>query len=261
MRDFDFTREKYKTLCKTFLEKDYHFFTVYRYLKERPEKPFVIMRHDIDYPPLHCTLKMAEVEHDLGIASTYYFRYTPSIFNRKVMKKVEELGHEIGYHYEVMHRACGDVERAIELFISELSAFKKDFDVKTIAMHGSPLSRFDNRDIWKLYDFSEYGIAGEAYLSMNEVPYYSDTGRSWSGKNSIRDFMPGKESVRAISTTDELIHHICTSPLVAYYITVHPERWTDSWSGYTLSYLKDLSFNMGKRGLKILYSWNGRTVQ
>jgi len=45
------------------------------------------------------------------------------------------LGHEIGYHYEVLSKANGDYETAVELFEQELSEFRKITDVKTICMH------------------------------------------------------------------------------------------------------------------------------
>ena len=57
------------------------------------------------------------------------------------MGKIPDLGHEVGYHYEVLSKANGNYERAIKLFEQELSKFRKIVDVKTICMHGSPLSR------------------------------------------------------------------------------------------------------------------------
>ena len=91
---------------------------------------------------------MAELEHGLGIQSTYYFRvlYT---FKPEIIGKIRDLGHEVGYHYEVLSKANGDYEKAVELFEQELSEFRKIVDVKTISMHGSPLSRYDNRDLYR----------------------------------------------------------------------------------------------------------------
>ena len=48
---------------------------------------------------------------------------------------------EVGYHYEVLSKAKGDYEKAVELFEQELKEFRKIVDVKTICMHGSLLSR------------------------------------------------------------------------------------------------------------------------
>ena len=40
------------------------------------------------------------------------------------MGKIHDLGHEIGYHYEVLSKANGDYEKAMKLFEQELSEFR-----------------------------------------------------------------------------------------------------------------------------------------
>src|SRR5690625_2901666 len=60
-------------------------------------------------------------------------------------------------------------------------------------MHGSPLSRYDNRDLWKSYSYRDYGIIAEPYFDMDfsRVLYLTDTGRRWDGdKVSVRDRAP-----------------------------------------------------------------------
>jgi hypothetical protein len=57
-------------------------------------------------------------------------------------------------------------------------------------MHGSPLSRYDNRKIWEQFDYRKYGIIGEPYFDVDfsKVLYLTDTGRRWDGEHvSIRD--------------------------------------------------------------------------
>jgi len=57
-------------------------------------------------------------------------------------------------------------------------------------MHGSPLSKYDSRDLWKVYDYRDYGIIGEPYfdIDFSKVLYLTDTGRRWDGdKVNIRD--------------------------------------------------------------------------
>ena len=63
-------------------------------------------------------------------------------------------------------------------------------------MHGSPLSRWDNRLMWKYYDYKDFEIKGEPYFDLNceEVLYLTDTGRRWDGGNvAIRDKILLKE--------------------------------------------------------------------
>jgi hypothetical protein len=197
---------------------------------------------------------MAKLEHELGIQSTYYFRF-PYTFKPDIIGKIHDLGHEVGYHYEVLSKANGDYEKAVELFEQELKEFRKIIDVKTICMHGSPLSKYDNRDLWKRYDFKEFGIVGEAYLSITDVNYFSDTGRSWNWKNKMRDFMVDNNNDKdliGVNTTDELIGLIKSGRVERLYILAHPERWASDRHEWVFNYMKDFVFNVGKKVLMVV---------
>ncbi|MDV3104094.1 polysaccharide deacetylase family protein [Thermococcus waiotapuensis] len=245
----DFTLDKYEKLL-SFLQNNYGIYTVKRYLVEKPERNFVILRHDVDRSPKNA-LKMAELEAKLGVRSTYYFRY-PYTFKQEVIKKISELGHEIGYHYEVLSKARGDSEKAIQMFKSELEEFRKVTDVKTICMHGSPLSKYDNRKLWEHYDFRQFDIIGEAYLSINdpEVYYLTDTGRNWNNRNNIRDKFVWKSLKREIENTDHLVHVLEELKPKKLYLTVHPERWGYNSANWIRGWTRDLIFNIGKCVLK-----------
>jgi hypothetical protein len=82
------------------------------------------------------------------------------------------------------------VDSAIERFASNLEKLRMIAPVKTICMHGSPMSRWDSRLLWKYYDYRDFGIIGEPYFDINfdEVMYLTDTGRRWDGDSfNIRD--------------------------------------------------------------------------
>ena len=243
----DFTMGKYKELCLALLDSGYAPLTVYSYLKRQNNGKLVILRHDIDRKPMNA-LKMAELENGLKVQSTYYFRF-PYTFKPEIIREIHDLGHEVGYHYEVLSKAKGDYEKAIKLFEQELNEFKEICDVKTICMHGSPLSRHDNRDLWKRYDFKKFGIVGEAYLSIKDVNYFSDTGRSWSWKNKMRDFIPDKKEETVVNTTDDLIELIKGDGVDKFYILAHPERWALNNIEWCFNYVKDYIFNAGKNVL------------
>jgi hypothetical protein len=86
------------------------------------------------------------------------------------------------------------VDIAIESFSENLEKLRKIVPVKTICMHGSPLSRWDSRLLWKYYDYRDFGIVGEPYFDVDfdEVMYLTDTGRRWNGEAvSIRDKVQG----------------------------------------------------------------------
>ena len=83
--------------------------------------------------------------------------------------------------------------------------FRKNFDVKTICMHGSPRSKYDNRIIWSKYNYKDLGIIAEPYfdIDFNEFAYFTDTGRRWNGnKFSIRDKVKSKYNFDFKSTQD-----------------------------------------------------------
>jgi len=246
----DFTLHKYEELCRRLLKSGYRPMTLCSYLSERPlDERVCILRHDVDRK-MKNALRMAELEGRIGVRSTYYFRY-PYTFNPDIIRNIASLGHEIGYHYETLAKAGGDHEKAIQLFEQELKVFRKVADVRTVCMHGSPLSKYDNRDLWKHEDLKRFGIIGEAYLSIKDVSYFSDTGRSWNGKNNIRDFLCGNDNDSTnINTTDELIGLTKQRGIEKFYILTHPERWDSDVFNWGLSYLKDCIFNIGKRTLK-----------
>jgi len=71
------------------------------------------------------------------------------------------------------------LDKAIKSFEINLSALRKIYPVKTICMHGSPLSKYDNKEIWKKYDYRDYGIIAEPYFDVDfdKVFYMTDKGR------------------------------------------------------------------------------------
>ena len=248
----DFTLEKYRYLIRTIQDADYTTLTVRDYLRgQGAGQKSVILRHDVDRRPENA-LKMAELEHTLDTASTYYFRY-PATFDTDLITYIWDLGHEIGYHYEVLAKAKGNYKEALTLFEEELRVFREICDIHTICMHGSPLSRYDNRDLWKRYNFRDYGIEGEAYLSMTEagLRYLTDTGRSWNGKHIVRDVMPGVETI-SVETTDDLALWIGSAKAEALYLTVHPERWAVNDMDWFIKSTLDFIANSGKRTISLM---------
>jgi len=239
----DFTLDTYRDLCNAILTSGYSAITVEDYLtKSRERDKITILRHDVDKMPKNA-LEMAKIEKEFGIRSTYYFRTTKNVFKPDLIKQVFDLGHEIGYHYETLVKANGNAKHAIEIFEKELSTFRDICDIKTICMHGNSLSRLDNRDLWKSYNFRDYGIIGEAYLSINfeEILYLSDSGGSWdNSKIRIKDTVSSntlKVPMKAKGTND-IINMIKNGSIEKLYILAHPDRWNNSllaWSSEHVS--------------------------
>ena len=98
-------------------------------------------------------------------------------------------------------------------------------------MHGSPLSKWDNRLIWNNIDYRDYGILGEPYfdIDFNKVIYLTDTGRKWNATNeNIRDKVNTNFAFDFKSTFD-VIDAIEKKELPDnVMINVHPQRWTNN---------------------------------
>ncbi len=155
----------------------------------KEDRPIIILRHDVDKLPQNA-LRFAQIEHDMGIKVTYYFRAVPVSWNERIIKEIHDLGHEIGYHYENLTTCNGDMNKAIEDFKYNLEKLRNLTPVSSICMHGSPRSKWDNKDLWKKYNYRDFGIIGEPYFDVDfeDMLYLTDTGRRWNGhKFSIRD--------------------------------------------------------------------------
>lgn len=250
----DFTLNKYRDLCNAILASGYLPTTVEDHLtKDIESDKFVILRHDVDKMPQNA-LEMAKIEKELGIKSTYYFRTTKKVFKPDVIKQISDLGHEIGYHYETLVKANGDAKHAIEIFEKELSTFRDICEIKTICMHGNSFSRWDNRDLWKAYDFRDYDIIGEAYLSINfeEILYLSDSGGSWdNSKIRIKDTVSSNSLKAPIRTkdTNNIINILKCKSIGKMCILAHPDRWNNSLDKWLYEALSKQIRNIGKTGI------------
>lgn len=250
----DFTLAIYRKLLLTLRESGYSFFSFEDYCLEKVRGKYVILRHDVDLSP-HFSLEMAKLENELNIRATYFFRIVPESNQPEFIKSIADLGHEIGYHYEDLNLCNGDTEKAFQNYCTNLAYFTRFYPVRTIAMHGSPREKYDNRDLWKSYDYHSFGVIGEPYfdfLNRDDVLYFTDTGRMWDGDNyNVRDKAVNKSdnssqvNLPRIHTTFEMIRWIKNSgnqlPLM---ISTHPQRWTDSklawWKEYLMQRVKNV---------------------
>ena len=232
----DFTIKIYTQLLKALQKQGYFFQPFDEFLQKQKTKP-IILRHDVDRLPEN-SLQTAQIEHELGIKGSYYFRAIPESWDEEIIKEISGLGHEVGYHYENMDTCKGDVNKSWDDFQHHLDKLRKLTDVKTICMHGSPRSKFDNKEIWKKYDYKSLGITGEPYydIDFNKVFYLTDTGRRWDGwKTSVRDRVPQQEQWKkeglVFHTTNDIIKAAEKANLSnKIMFTIHPQRWHNNKS-------------------------------
>lgn len=256
----DFTLLTYRKLLEALKERGYVFITFEQYCQvsaERLPKRFVILRHDVDLRAKN-SLATAQIEHELELQASYYFRVVSESNQPEVIREIAALGHEIGYHYEDMAIMHGDTEKALAHFQEQLAYFRLYYPVSTICMHGAPTSKYDGRELWKHYDYREYGVIGEPYFDVDfsKVFYLTDTGRRWDGyKVSVRDKIPQyqdqwTERGWVYRRSSQIIEAAEQSQLPAcIMITTHPQRWTNN----PLLWIKEVVVQTIKNTIKRLF--------
>lgn len=250
----DFTIQSYQLLLESLLSQDYSFQTFSEFI-EKPFDKSIVLRHDVDLLP-HNSLRFANIQAELGVKGSYYFRAVPESWDEEIIKEIAALGHEVGYHYENLTTHDGDVEKGIADFESNLSALRQHTQVKTICMHGSPRSAYDSKDLWKYFSYQDYGLIGEPYFDVNfdEVFYLTDTGRRWDGfKVSVRDKVPQQDQwVKngfVFHSTHDIIAAVEDGILPdKIMMTFHPQRWNSK----KLSWMKELIMQNIKNVVKYL---------
>jgi hypothetical protein len=297
----DFTLVIYDKLL-TVLRKQGFKFNQYNNFKNINESQTkIILRHDVDALKQN-SLHVAKILAKKEIKGCFYFRIGSGSYDELVINEIFELGHEVGYHYEDLSLAsqrqkikitrqksdgAEDYEKylvdiAIVSFEKNLKTFRKIAPVKTICMHGSPMSRWDSRLLWKYYDYRDFGIVAEPYFDVNfeEMLYLTDTGRRWNGESvSVRDKAQGSEfrvqsetrynewkvkplpgslmnMTRESMDFQNRYHFRSTSDIISaakrgalpnkIMMTFHPQRWTDK----PIPWVKELVWqnvkNLGK---------------
>ena len=264
----DFTLYQYRHLLESLLQQGYQFLTFEQYCEQKssphrpiassPDSPkYILLRHDVDLKAAN-SLATAQIEHELGIRATYYFRVVPQSNQPDIIRAIAALDHEIGYHYEDMALMQGDTEKAYAHFQQQLTYFRQFYPVRTICMHGAPTSQWDGKELWKHYDYRDLGIIGEPYfdIDFSQMFYLTDTGRCWDGyKVSVRDKIPVFQDQwnaqgLVYHATNDIIHAAEQGSLPPrIMITTHPQRWTDR----PLAWLKELLVQNAKNIIKRLF--------
>jgi len=269
----DFTLNAYRILLQSIKNAGYSFFTFEDWCDGKTTGNYVILRHDVDLKAEN-SLAVARIEAEMGICATYYFRVVAQSNKPEIILSIAELGHEIGYHYEDLAICQGDAAKAKEHFILKLEYFRNFYPVRTICMHGSPTSKWDNRELWKSFNYRDLGVIGEPYLdflgTIGHSPgicYFTDTARMWDGeKYNLRDKSPVQnqnepdiETQKVNSATDcsedQKIHS--TFDLTGWFnnqptkngimITTHPQRWTDHTMDWIMELVKQSVKNRVKK--------------
>ena len=245
----DFALSTYSSLLNALIENGYQCISFLDFLNDDDlANKVVILRHDVDKKPGN-SLATAIIEREFNVRATYYFRTVKCSFDPQIIKKIADLGHEIGYHYEDLAMCHGDTDAALKMFEANLTKLRDLYPIKTICMHGSPLSKWDNKLIWREFDYRDYDILGEPYfdLDFDEFFYLTDTGMRWNaGRFSIRDKVNSKIRYEC-DTTYDIIDGLQSSSLPEkIMINTHPQRWNNNVISWTAEWATQVPKNVAK---------------
>lgn len=246
----EFTYNTLMSLLDCFRQNNYSIRTVEDlFNKESKVQKTLILRHDVDRYPNN-TLQMAKLEFEAGIKATYYFRIIPSVYKEDIIKQVHDLGHEVAYHYEDLSLCKGNYEKAITHFEHGLNRIRQFAPARTICMHGSPMSKWDNKKIWEKYNYKDYGVIADTSfdINYNEVFYISDNGWGWNNTAvSVRDKVKSVFDI-PIRNTDHLMALVKDKELPdKVMLNAHPDTFFDPGLRWFANMIMIKSKNVVKR--------------
>lgn len=98
-----FTIDNYRKQLELALENGFQFILFTDdFQKDRKE---ILWRHDVEFSP-DVALKMARIESELGVTTTYFFQLHSEFYNileryfSDMLLKIKSLGHHIGLHFD-----------------------------------------------------------------------------------------------------------------------------------------------------------------
>jgi hypothetical protein len=215
-------------------------------LKNQTVEPYLILKHDVETNVPHA-YKLAEIENKYGHRGSYYVQayLIEDKNNIALLKKMQRMGHEISYHYDVMDSNKGDILKAIAEFRDNKDKFEREgFHLNTVCQHGNPvverIGYTSNRDFFRnitvqeeFQEISDIMVNFKVKASTDYV-YYSDAGRRFK-----MIFDPINNDV--INSDDKNIEYDDLNEVFDELqkrknsiISIHPHRWVASVLEYVI---------------------------
>lgn len=119
-------------------KKEYNITTVKDFSKCSIKEKTIILRHDVDVSLKHA-LSMAEMEADHDLRSTYFILFHGAYYNAlsdrnvSIIRKISDLGHEIGLHYDTsfLH---GSVNKKIKTIDYEIKILENIIEKSIVSI-------------------------------------------------------------------------------------------------------------------------------
>ena len=141
--NFDyFTIDHYREIVR--LAKELGFVFIAHKDEFASNRKDIIWRHDVEFSPIQA-LKMAKIENELGVKTTYFFQTHSENYNiyekffSDILQEIRSFGHHIGLHFDSHYWGVSDeksLNRCIEI---DKDYFNKvfDIDIDTFSFHNT----------------------------------------------------------------------------------------------------------------------------
>lgn len=200
----EFTYEAYKALLALLKKGGYAFRNYHNY---GDTSRCVILRHDIDFN-LESALRLAEVEREAGVSSTYFVLLRTDFYNpasrsgTAALRRIQSLGHEVGLHFDEKvyspELLPDQLARAVIKEGGILSALLET-PVSTVSMHRPSRSTLEG-------DFLIPGIVNSyGKTFFRDFKYLSDSRRRW--REPVLDIVRSGEYERLHILTHAFWYH------------------------------------------------------
>lgn len=227
---YKFTWDNLRTEYEAILNQGYEVITCAEYVKLKSNLPAktVVNRIDIDFSVKKVT-HILNIFEDLQIKGSFFLRlhapeYNPFSFESyKVIRRLLDAGHELGYHSEIVDQANIWDEDAEKCLRRDLEVLGKmyDYKVTSVASHGG-MTGDNNLDFWKTRKPVEFGLLYEGYDKepeynlFQEAFYISDS--QWT---QWKCYNKGKVVENDIRSVKE--HLGDNHPLI--HLLIHPDTY------------------------------------
>lgn len=213
-------------------------------LKKNAPEPYIVLKHDVE-TAVGRAHKMAKIECRFGHRGSYYVQayLLKDENNVRLLREMQEMGHEISYHYDVLDSNHGEMDKAIAEFEENLNRFRQcGFACATVCQHGNPVVErvgyHSNRDFFRsekvqaLYPDMADVMVDFKGKAETEYLYFSDAGRKFHliYDPINNDIVSSDDKNIGFDDLGGVMGEIAASG--NGIVSVHPHRWTGSAAAY-----------------------------
>ena len=158
---------------------------------EKEDKSYCVLRHDVEFL-LERALTMGEIDHELGVHSSFFIQVMNSAYNplstssKEILKQLNGLGHKVGLHLYLSHIKDKNVDVVLNELKTQTNILEMctEESVDRFSFHrppkwALPLDLSKDSDLINAYEPLYFEFLDNTN-SPEEIKYFSDSNHKWS---------------------------------------------------------------------------------